>query len=223
MLEHKCEICGKLWRKKLKADGKIVCNKHYKQFKKHGKFMDSSSRTRTDKNNITIIGSLAYIDLYDKYYNVVAQAIIDAEDIDIVKNIKWRINHHGYVMNNSSKHALFLHSVILHTNNLVDHKDGNPLNNTKKNLRLATKSQNQMNVKYKGYYFINNKWIAKIKLNQKQVHLGVYYLEEEAQYARWYAEQIVFKEFAYPKKEPEISKIRKRQIQEYVNQKVQRL
>lgn len=35
MLEHKCEICGKKWRKKLKADNKIVCNKHYKQFKKY--------------------------------------------------------------------------------------------------------------------------------------------------------------------------------------------
>lgn len=223
MLEHKCEVCGRLYRKKLKADGKIVCNKHYKQFKKYGRFTDTSPRTRTDKNNITVVGDLAYIDLYDKHYEVIAQAIIDAEDVNIIKNIKWRLNGSGYVMNNSSKHTIFLHSLIMHTNELVDHKDTNPLNNTKENLRIATKSQNQMNVNYKGYYLVNNKWVVHIKLHQKQLHLGVYYIEEEAKYARWYAEKVVFGEFAYPKEEPHIPEYRKSQIQEYINQKVQRL
>lgn len=223
VLEHKCEVCGRLYRKKLKADGKVVCNKHYKQFKKYGKFTDHSPRIQTDKNNITIIRDLAYIDLYDKHYEVIAQAIIDAEDVNLVKNIKWRLNGNGYVMNNSSKHTTFLHSLIMHTKELVDHKDTNTLNNTKENLRIATKSQNQMNVNYKGYSLVNNKWVVHIKLHQKQLHLGVYYIEEEAQYARWYAERIVFKEFAYPKEEPYIPEHRKAQIQEYINQKVQRL
>ena len=85
ILEHKCEVCGRMWRKKLKADGKIVCNKHYHQFKRFGCFRDVSSRTQRDKNNITINGDIALIDLYDKQYNVIAQEIIDTQDINKVK------------------------------------------------------------------------------------------------------------------------------------------
>ena len=222
MLEHKCEVCGRMWRKKLIADGKVVCNKHYKQFRKFGYFRDTSDRTQRDKNNITINGSIAYIDLYDKQYNVIAKAIIDTEDVERVKNIKWRLNHNGYVINNSNT-SIFLHRRILNVNEMVDHKNGNRLDNRKENLRITTQSTNQMNVKYSGVYPHNDKWIAKIKLNQKQVHLGVFTYEEEAKYARWYAEQILFKEFAYPKDEPNIIQSRKNEIQELVKSKVQRL
>ena len=80
-----------------------------------------------------------------------------------------------------------------------------------------------MNVKYRGVYQNKDKWIAKIKLNQKQIHIGTFIYEEEALYARWYAERILFKEFAYPKKEPDIIENRKKEIQELVSKKVQRL
>lgn len=222
MLEHKCEVCGKLWRKKLKANGKIVCNKHYKQFKTFGYFRDTSSRTQRDKNTITIEGGSAYIDLYDKYYNVIAKAIIDKEDVDKVKFIKWRLNSNGYVINNSNSN-IFLHRLVLATDNFVDHKDGDKLNNKKSNLRITTKSTNQMNANYKGVYKNKTKWIAKIKLNQKQLHIGTFADKEEALYARWFAERIIFKEFAYPKEEPFILESRKKEIQDLVKQKVQRL
>lgn len=222
MLEHKCEVCGRMHRKKLIADGQIVCNKHYKQFKKFGYFRDTSDRTQRDKNNIVIDGNIAYIDLYDKQYNVIAKAIIDAEDIEKVKNIKWRINGNGYVINNSNTN-IFLHRRILNVDNMVDHRNGNRLDNRKENLRITTHSTNQMNVKHSGIYSHNDKWIAKIKLNQKQAHLGVFAYEEEAKYARWYAEQILFKDFAYPKEEPNIIQSRKNEIQELVKSKVQRL
>lgn len=223
MLEHKCEICGRLWRKKLKADGKIVCGKHYCQFKKHGRFLDNSPRTPRDKNEIVVEGSVAYIFLYDKKYNVAGKAIIDAEDVEKVKFIKWRMNCNGYVLNNSHG-DIFLHSRILNTTEMIDHINGNRLDNRKSNLRIATKSQNQMNVNYKGYYrYKDNRYMAKIKLHQKQCILGIFNYEEEAKYARWYAEKVLFKEFAYPKPEPEIPEKRKEEIKELVNKKVQRL
>lgn len=222
MLEHKCEVCGRYSRKKLKADGKVVCNKHYRQFKKYGCFKDSSSRTPRDKNNITIVGDIAYIDLYDKQYNIIAKAIIDTDDVDKVKYIKWRLNGNGYVYNNSNA-STFLHRRILDCNTLVDHVNGNRLDNRKCNLRIATQSQNQMNVNYRGVYEHNNSWLAKIKLHQKQMYLGTFPYKEEALYARWYAEQLVFKEFAYPKPEPEILESRKEEIKELVKRKVQRL
>ena len=222
MLEHKCEICGRMYRKKLKADGKIVCMKHYTQFRKFGYFKDNSSRTSRDKNEIIVKGEIAYICLYDKQYNIIAKAIIDVDDVEKVKNIKWRLNNNGYVINNS-KSSMFLHRRILSVNDIVDHINGNRLDNRKSNLRVMTKSQNQMNVNYRGVYQNKDKWIAKIKLNQKQIHIGTFIYEEEALYARWYAERILFKEFAYPKKEPDIIENRKKEIQELVSKKVQRL
>lgn len=222
MLEHQCEICGRMWRKKLKADGKVVCNKHYLQFKNHGEFRDNSARTQRDKNEIIQIGDIAYICLYDKKYNVVDKAMIDSDMIERVKYIKWRLNCNGYVINNSNT-SVYLHRVILESDTIVDHINGNRLDNRKCNLRLATKSQNQMNVDYKGVYEVRGKWVAKIKLNQKQLNLGIFIHKEEAMYCRWYAEQILFKEFAYNKPEPEIIDSRKEEIKQMVNVKVQRL
>ena len=222
MLEHKCEVCGRMWRKKLIADNKIVCNKHYKQFKKFGKFLDNSPRTQHDKNEIHIVGDIAYIDLYDRFYNIIAKAIIDAEDIYKVKNIKWRLNNNGYVYNNSNN-SIFLHRRILNVDTFVDHINGNRLDNRKCNLRICTKSQNQMNVNYRGISNIKGKFYAYIKINQKQLNLGLYVYEEEALFARWYAEQLLFKEFAYNKEEPNIIKSRKQEIKKLVEKKVQRL
>lgn len=222
MLEHKCEICGKMWRKKLTANGKVVCGKHYSQFKKFGYFRDTSPRTQRDKNKIIVDGDIAYIELYDKYYNVIAKAIIDAEDVPLVRNIKWRLNGNGYVYNNSDK-SIFLHRRILGVDVMVDHKNGNRLDNRKANLRVTDHSTNQMNINYTGVYPHDNRWNAKIKLHQKQVNLGIFVYEEEAKYARWYAERILFKEFAYPKEEPDIIESRKKEIQELVMNKVQRL
>lgn len=223
MLEHKCEVCGRMWRKKLKADSKIVCNKHYLQFKKFGYFKDNSPRTSRDKNEIKIDGKIAYIYLYDKQYNIIEKAIIDSEDVPRIKYIKWRMNCNGYIINNSHKN-LFLHRLILNVDTMVDHINGNRLDNRKENLRVVTKSQNQMNVNYLGVYQKSDgRWIAKIKKNQKQLHLGIFVIKDEALYARWYAEQLLFGEFAYKKEEPIIIESRKKEIQDLVKKKVQRL
>lgn len=222
MLEHKCEICGKLSRKKLLSDGKIVCGKHYSQFHQFGYFRDNSPRTQRDKNEIIKEGKIAKIALYDKFYNIIDYAIIDSEDIPLIKNIKWRINCNGYVMNNSNL-SVFLHRKVLGTDQMVDHINGNRLDNRKTNLRIVTKSQNQMNVNYLGVYKHKDRWQAKIKKNQKQLHLGLFTTFEEALYARWYAEKVLFGEYAYPKEEPEILASRKEEIKKLIENKVQRL
>ena len=224
MLEHKCEICGRLSRKKLKINNQVVCNKHYLQYKKYGYFRDNSPRTQRDKNEIIIDGNVAYIVLYDKFYNEIARAIIDTKNINKVKYLKWRLNHNGYVYNNSNS-SIFLHRVILNTNCFVDHINGNRLDNREQNLRICTKSQNQMNVNYKGYTFIENKqkYYAHIKINQKMINLGLYVYEIEAQFARWYAERLLFKDFAYDKEKPILPREREIEIKKYVDKKVQRL
>lgn len=223
---HVCEVCGKLSFKKLTADGMTVCNKHYRQFRKYGKFLDNNPRTIYDRNEYHIEGDITYIDLYDKRCYVIGQAIIDTEDLDKVKYTKWKLSDFGYVMNapKFSGSNKYMSREILGVNEFVDHINHNTLDNRKCNLRPVTKSQNQMNVNYKGVTTTsNNTFYAHIKINQKMINLGVYVCEEEALYARWYAETILFGDYRYQNPEPNLPEDRKVSIRQYVDRKVQRL
>lgn len=226
MKEHKCEICGRMSFKKYKYNGQVVCRKHYNQFKKYHRFLDTNPRTTYDRNEYHICGDITYIDLYNKQCEVIAQAIIDTEDLSKVRYTKWKLSASGYAMNTpkfkgGNKH---MSRVILDTDQFVDHINHNRLDNRKSNLRIVTKSHNQMNVDHKGVSVRKDgKFYAYIKVNQKMINLGVYIFEEEAMYARWYAETVLFGEYRYPKPEPFILDDRKKDICEYVDKKVQRL
>ena len=75
----------------------------------------------------------------------------------------------------------------------IDHIDGNGLNNRWLNLREATHAQNMSNRKmqrnntsgYRGVHCgaSNRKWMAKIKINSKMVHLGGFDSADEAAHA----------------------------------------
>jgi hypothetical protein len=67
----------------------------------------------------------------------------------------------------------------------IDHFDRNRLNNNIENLRLVTRQENQFNRGAKGYSFRKaiNKFEARIKLNGKQMHLGLFDTTEEAETA----------------------------------------
>ncbi len=67
----------------------------------------------------------------------------------------------------------------------IDHIDGNPSNDSFDNLRLATRSQNQANRLARGYYPIKNssKFHSHIRINNTQIHLGVFNTESEARHA----------------------------------------
>ncbi len=221
-----CDICGRHEKHIIGYYGKKLCNKHYNQIKKYGHVLENSPRTIYDKNEIRVEGEIAYIELYDKSYNVVALAMIDAEDVDKVKYSKWRLNCNGYVIstNKFDGKTTFLHRRILNnTNQFVDHINGNVLDNRKQNLRLVTKSQNQMNVNYKGVSKTkNDKHYAHIKIKGKAINLGVYVDEEEALYARYFAEKLLFKEYRFPKEEPFVLTNRKKEIENYVRNRLEK-
>jgi len=106
---------------------------------------------------------------------------------------------HGHT--DKGHRALVIHRIImarilgrpLQRSEAVDHVNGNPLDNRRINLRLASKSQNAANAKlrsdnssgYKGvcWSIPGNRWRAYARANGKQIHLGYYDTAEDAHQA----------------------------------------
>jgi len=80
-------------------------------------------------------------------------------------------------------------------NNMIDHIDQNKKNNHISNLRVGTNSLNQQNrsSKYvKGYSYVekDKKYMSRIRINTKLIHLGCFDTEEEARQAYLDAKKI---------------------------------
>jgi hypothetical protein len=87
---------------------------------------------------------------------------------------------------------------------IVDHKDGNGLNNCRDNLRVCTQRQNQANrrsdggaSRFVGVRRYGDKWRATIQYRGKVYHLGVFDDEVEAAKARDRKAWELHGEFAY--------------------------
>ena len=78
----------------------------------------------------------------------------------------------------------------------IDHINGIRHDNRIINLRAVTKQQNHFNrTKAKGYTWFkrDSKWMSKIKVNSKTIHLGYYNTEQEARNAYLAAKEIYHK------------------------------
>jgi len=92
-----------------------------------------------------------------------------------------------------SRIIFFLHHGYLTKGKCIDHKDNNALNNKIENLRESTDSENSQNRKLpkhntsgiKGLSWDKKrqKWVAKLILNSKKIHIG-YFLESEKENAK---------------------------------------
>jgi hypothetical protein len=144
-------------------------------------------------------------------------AFIDEEDLRLFEGKRtWRSYFDGWnwyvrrqsTVNKKSKTFLLHREVLSITDGkiIIDHIDGNGLNNMKSNLRICTHSQNRKNrhnksckhtSKYLGvslkttkYKYrvksgeerasITKRWEARIQHNKKQISIGFYNTEEEA-------------------------------------------
>ena len=168
-----------------KSRSRGYCAKHYGHFLRHGKIL---SRTRFSPNKIIMKENSAEIILYDKNCNEKERTIIDSEDTYKIKPYKWHYNYTGYVETHIKGRLVGIQHIVTgikrSKDHLIDHKDRNPLNNCKSNLRLCTYSENNMNrVKQKNnrsgftgvsWYKRIKKWRARIMVGRKEISLGYF-------------------------------------------------
>lgn len=140
---------------------------------------------------IRVEGNVAYVTLTKGYV-----AVIDAADVHLVERHTWKVSHdtrdgrsrtvyaicHGN--SDGRRFTLRMHRLLVDASksDVVDHKDGDGLNNCRANLRVATPSENRFNQRcrsdsssgVKGVHWDKGrgKWQVKIKANGRAVHLG---------------------------------------------------
>jgi hypothetical protein len=144
---------------------------------------------------------------------------IDAEDWPRISGFKWYVSSDGggrmYVSTYVDKKKIYLHRFLLEAphDQRVDHRNGNPLDNRKANLRLATHQQNMFNrckshtfkgkptaSTFKGVTWERSRgrYKARIKKNGIYHYLGRFYDPRKAALAYDHAALEMFGEFAQP-------------------------
>ncbi len=152
--------------------------------------------------------NLAKIKLSKGYF-----AIVDDEDLEILFHYYWHVSGKRNLYARTSlpriNTTILMHRLIsrLHYTDKrnIDHINHNSLDNRKKNLRIATCSQNSANrrpeknntSKYKGVTRNSGRWLAQIQTKGKNHNLGRYDIEEEAAKAYDSAALRLFGEFAF--------------------------
>lgn len=145
-------------------------------------------------------------------------AIIDDCDFDLVAGIKWYALKKKYQSRtdwyavatklNGSTSSLRMHRLITNAvaGQMVDHKNGNGLDNRRPNLRICTCSQNNQNRRrlstkssqFKGvrWHKQTSRWESRIMLNKVSIYLGCFTNEHDAAIAYDAAARNYFGEFA---------------------------
>lgn len=146
-------------------------------------------------------------------------AVVDKCDSDL-QDLKWRRvkstdRFYAATIERVEK-GVFVHKLMhrlivermvgrnLRTDEYVDHVDGDPLNNTRSNLRIATRAQNRANsianrnsdTGIKGVRRRGTRYRAEITVNKKTKYIGTYDTPEAAHAAYVEAAKKHFGEFA---------------------------
>jgi hypothetical protein len=117
-------------------------------------------------------------------------ALIDDEDYELIAAFSWHLhgssNCEGYYAASNVK----MHRMIINAppGTVVDHINGNKLDNRKKNLRFCTHAENQQNTKsrggssrYKGVHYNkkSKKWLGAFMFNGTHYYCGMFESEKE--------------------------------------------
>ena len=192
-----CDVCGvSSDKKRVSTFSKYkmtLCPKHYGQMVRYNKIIDTSQETIRDRNRIIIENEYAKILVNNNYFNRQEYVLIDKEDVEKIKDIKWMLNvqpsryFYTAVVGTVNGRILKMSRFLMDYNgtNVVDHINGNTLDNRKQNLRIITATENKQNVKAEGISKTkNNRWQAHFQRNKKIYTVGMFDTKEEAQQAR---------------------------------------
>lgn len=121
--------------------------------------------------------------------------LVDKDDFLYLNQYKWHLGN-GYVRrttySSGNKKNIRMHRVIMRSEKgcMVDHINGNKLDNRKENLRICTHQENMRNRKipltnktgYKGIREkkFGKKWEVQIGVNHKNIYLGTFSNKQEA-------------------------------------------
>lgn len=138
-------------------------------------------------------------------------ALVDDADAEWLGQWKWRAkwcNSNFYAARTRAlpggrRRIVLMHREIAGAPKgvMVDHRDHNTMNNRRKNLRPCTNSQNQQNRKprpgrLKGICRNGSGYMARIKVNGRNIHLGTFSTEQDGHNAYREAAMRYFGEFA---------------------------
>lgn len=196
-----CKICKKpMWviRAHYLSGRKKTCSKPC-LFAWRSKYMRNKKGKKAEIARIE--NQIAYVRLSETY-----EAIIDTDTIPLIQNRPWSAhnNHanrgvigniYAYSHGRENRKSILMHRLIMRPkkNELVDHINGNSLDNRRINLRICTASENMQNMhKYSrknktGYVGVtrNNEkeggnFSARIKIKNKVIQLGTFSTAKEA-------------------------------------------
>lgn len=192
-----CCVCGEEFS--AFYDGKPYCNKHWLRMYTHGD-VEEHPRERTNK----------YIE-HDDYISIICkhgeEILIDKCDFEKLKLHSWCISKTGYPVTNIDGKTTKLHRYLLDLTDpdvVVDHKNHNPLDNRRCNIRICTQRENSMNQSAAKNSTMpigirkmkSGKYEARIFVDGKSIGLGLYVDIEDAIKARNEAEIKYRGEFA---------------------------
>ena len=123
-------------------------------------------------------------------------AIVDAADFEWLNRFRWHAtgtNGRYYAATVINGKSVSMHRLIMKppAGRVVDHIDGNGLNNRRANLRVCTRRQNRHNTRpqgkssrFLGVMRCGKKWHAQVKRDGVSYYLGLFDTEVEAARAR---------------------------------------
>ena len=180
------------------------------------KIHDRVSKNRAKRFHNTFELSDSFVKIYNN--SRTDYFIVDYEDYEKIKHdiFYWSIvrkkigdRDENYVLTQRYDYGnIKIHNYIMNPEEgyIVDHINGNGLDNRRENLRIVTQQQNAFNRAiqtnntsgHKGVSLVkrNNKWLARIGFNGKRIVLGTFDSYEEAVEARKIAEIKYYGEYS---------------------------
>lgn len=166
-----------------------------------------------DRREIEIKDDHAAIPLHGRNGKFYGYAEIDLDDLELISKISWTLDKRGYAVGTPEGHGnnITMHRLLIHGTEKgggsTDHRDGNKMNNRRKNLRRCNQTENARNTRLAKNNTSGSKgvrqtpegnWNARITVNRRSIHIGNYSTREEAAAAYDAASLMHHLEFASP-------------------------